>query len=171
MDPLVIERVVAFAEVLAVEHAAVERRVVFAGDRVDRARLEAARNFLEQLHARGVNVAAVSVVGEVTGEKYEIRLRRRLVEQRDRTLERFGSEGIGRALEADVRIAELREGEAGRRFTVGLFEIAADFAGLGPALEERRELIQYADSDRSPRDSEKRPSVEILHFSCPSPDL
>jgi hypothetical protein len=110
-------------------------------------------------------------VRQIAGEEHEIWLRPRLVEQRHRTLERLGAKRIGRTLEADVRVAELREGEAGRRFTVGLFEIAADFAGLGPALEERRELIQYADSDRSPRDSEKRPSVEILHFSCPSPDL
>jgi hypothetical protein len=49
MDALVIERVVSFAEVFAVERAAVERCVVFPGDGVDRARLETTRDFLEQL--------------------------------------------------------------------------------------------------------------------------
>ena len=167
MDALVIERVVAFAEVFPVEHAAVERRVVFARDGVDRARLEAARDFLEQLHALRVHVAAVGIVGQVAGEKHEIRLLRRFVEQRHCALEGLGAERIGRALETDVRIAELREGEAGRRFAVGPFEIAVHFAGFGPALEKGREFVENADSDRGPRDSKKRLFCPI----CISVDL
>ena len=57
-------------------------------------------------------VASIGIVGQVAGEKHEIRLLWRLVEQRHRALERLGAERIGRALETDVRIAELREGEA-----------------------------------------------------------
>ena len=63
MDALVIERVVALAEVVAIEHAVVECRVVFAGDGVDRARFEAARDFLEWLHALRLRVAAVGIMG------------------------------------------------------------------------------------------------------------
>jgi hypothetical protein len=65
-----------------------------------------------------------------------------------------------------VRIAELRKGEACGRFAVGLFEVAGDFAGFGPALEERREFIKHADPDRCSRDSEKRPSVYFVFHLC-----
>src|SRR5512137_1412118 len=109
-----------------------------------------------------MRVAAVGIVGQVAGEKNEIRLPRRFVEQRHRTLERLGAERIGRSLETDVSIAELREGEACGRFAIGLFEITVHFAGFGSALEERREFIEYADPDRGPGDSKKRPSVHLI---------
>ena len=76
VDALVIERVIAVAEVLPVQNAAVERGVVFARDRVDGARLESARDRLEQLHALRVRVAIVGVVSQIAGKEYEIRLLR-----------------------------------------------------------------------------------------------
>jgi hypothetical protein len=39
-----------------------------------------------------------------------------------------------KALETDVRIAELREGEARGRFAIDLLKITVQFAGFGPAL-------------------------------------
>jgi hypothetical protein len=85
-------------------------------------------------------------------------------------LERLDAERIWRPLEANVRIVELRESEAGGRFVVGPCEITVHFAGFDPPLEERREFIECADPDRGPCDSKKRPSVySVSHLLSPCP--
>jgi hypothetical protein len=47
---------------------------------VDRAGVETARDFLEQLHSLRVDIMVVGVMGQVAGEQYEIRPLRRFVE-------------------------------------------------------------------------------------------
>ena len=70
-----------------------------------------------------------------------------------------------------MRIAELGEGEARGGFTVHLLEKIGDRASFGAVSQERRELVDYADPERHPGDSQERASihlvfhVQVLRFS------
>src|SRR5215469_6341631 len=151
---------------LAIQYAAIERRIVLAWYGVNRAGLETARDFPEQANARGVRVAIVDVVREIAGKQHEIRLMRRAVEQRHRALEGSRSQRIGRTLEANVRVAELGEGEARRGLAVKPLQIAAHFVRRGAPHKHRRELVQRADSERSSRNPEKRSPVHWFFHLC-----
>ena len=99
----------ALAEVLAIKHATVERRIVLTRHRVNHGCVDASRNRFELLHPLRMNVARVGIVGQVAGENHEVRSLRHAVQHRDRIFEGRRSQWIGWALKAHVRIAELRE--------------------------------------------------------------
>src|SRR5262252_7875447 len=111
MHAAVIERVMALAEEFTVECASVEARVMLAGNTLDQRHVDSFRDFLKLLHALNVNLAVLRVVRQVAGEKHEIRPLWQGVDHVDSPFEGSCSERVGRAVEANMGIAELNEGE------------------------------------------------------------
>ncbi len=105
----VIEGVVALSHEFAVESAAVEAGIVLAGDVFHFADFHPLGDFEELLHALSVDVFVFGVVGEVPGKEDEVGRLREPVDQLHCALECLGAERIGRAIESDVRVAELNE--------------------------------------------------------------
>jgi hypothetical protein len=69
---------------------------------------------------RCTDVAVFGVVREIPGEKDEVGPLRQSVDHLDGALECFRAEGIGRAIESDVRVTQLDEREWRHLFAIGL---------------------------------------------------
>src|SRR5262245_61385161 len=104
------------AEVLAKEHAAIEGRIVLAGDMHSLFHPQPSSDLLKASESSRVLGRIFAVVREVAGEEDQIRLPFECVDRVDRTLERFGAERIRRSLESDMCVAELDGHEGIGRF-------------------------------------------------------
>src|SRR5271163_626639 len=133
-------------EETAVEHAAVECRVILARHAMEGGRINPAGDGLEELHPLRVLTRLVSIVGQVAGEEHEVGTARSLVDQSYRAFKGLGTERVGWALEADVRVAELGKSKTLRGFAVGSFEEIVDRIRFGMPRQKRCELVEYADA-------------------------
>ena len=111
MDSAVVKRVIGLLQEIPVQSAAIQPRIVLARNAFDQRHIQPPTDFEELLHAPGMDVFVFTVVGQVSGEQHQIGTLRQPVDHFHRTLKRFGSQGVGRAVEPYVRIAELNERE------------------------------------------------------------
>jgi hypothetical protein len=148
VDAAVIERVVRLAEVLAEQRAAVERGVVLARHVQPLRDLEARADLAELREAARVLRRVFAVVRQIAREEDEVRLLLQTVDQLDGALERLRAEGIGRAAEADVRVAELHDRERRRRLAVAPSEEAREHRTLDGAGEGNRRAPRRSTSWR-----------------------
>ena len=106
-----VEGVVALAEELAIESAAVEAGVMLAGHVLDRWHVHALGDFQELPHALRVDILVFGVMGQISREEHEVWAPGEGVDHVDGMLKCLGAERVGRAIETNVGIAELHEGE------------------------------------------------------------
>ena len=154
-----IERVIGVTEELAVEAAAIESGIVFAGDALDQRNVDPLRNFLKLLHALGVNVFVLGVVSEIAGKKDKVWPLWQGVDHFDGALERLGAKGIGRAIEADVGVAQLDERKRRNFLAAGPAERGKHVADLAFGKGSRIGGVQHSDAERGAGNFEKRPAI------------
>jgi hypothetical protein len=140
----VVEGIVRLAEGVPEELAAVQARVVLAGNGLDVRDLQAAGDLLKEPHAIRVFSRVLAVVRQVAGEQDEIRTLGQAVDHVHRLLERLRAERVGRAREAHVRVGELNEGEWGLRLPVLLAEHRRDPPAALGGVQERGDLVERA---------------------------
>src|SRR5262249_4608562 len=118
------------------------------------------------LHAGRVLAGLLAVVREVAREEDEVRPLGQGVDGRDGLLEGLRAQRIGRAVEADVGVRELHEGEGARTLAVLLAEEVHQPSAL--AENGRGEGEGRPRPERDPRDFQELASIHGIHRYSPS---
>src|SRR5260221_13238450 len=106
-----------------------------------------------------MDVLVVGVVRKIASEQDEVETLRQGVNHLYSALKSTRAQGVRWAIEADMRIAELNEGEGSDLLAVGLTQGGEHAADLPLGQSRRIGRVQHADAERGTSDFEKRPSV------------